>query len=72
MAKTVEKPTLLQKTIELLRHRDRTMTLELVSEKCDCSVAFLSSLLSSEPPKRPGVNAVQRLYETLSGQELTY
>lgn len=75
MAKTKQKPereSLLDCTIRLLKHRDRTLTLEMLAEKCDCSAAFLSSLVSSNPPRRPGVNAIQRLYETLSGSPLEY
>ena len=63
--------TLLDTVIRLLRHRDKTLTLEDVAAGSDCTVSFLSSLLSPNPPKRPGVNAIQRLYEFLH-DELQY
>lgn len=64
--------TLLDATVRLLRHRDKTLTLEDVAIGAECTVSFLSSLLSPTPPKRPGVNAVQRLYEFLANEPLNY
>ena len=75
MAKTKRKPkreSLLACTIRLLKHRDRTITLEMLAKKCDCSAAFLSSLGGSNPPKDPSVNTIQKLHEALSGQHLEY
>lgn len=67
-----KRKTLLEATIERLRERPRSLKLEDVAEGADCTVSFLSSLLSPDPPKRPGVNAVQRLYEFLTNNELQY
>lgn len=64
--------TLLEATIRLLKHRDRTMTYAKISEATNCSEAFLSSLVSSKPPSHPSVDSIQRLYEFLSGSELKY
>ena len=64
--------TLLETTIRLLRHRDRTITLDDVARGVDCTTSFLSHLLSSDPPQRPGVNSIQRLYEFLTDSKLTY
>lgn len=64
--------SLLDKTIRLLRHRDRTLTLTAIAEQIDCSVAFLSSLVSDSPPAHPSVEKIQRLYEVLAGSELKY
>lgn len=64
--------TLLEKTIRLLRHRDRTLTLTSIADQVNCSVAFLSSLVSESPPTHPSVEKIQRLYEVLTGSELKY
>lgn len=61
-----EPPRLLDTTISLLRHRDRTLTLEIISEETDVSVTWLSRLLSPKPPRDPGVNSIQRVYEFLT------
>ena len=62
--------TLLAATVRLLRTRPVNKTLEQLAKECDCSVAFLSRLHASDPPKRPGVNAIQRLFENLNGKPL--
>lgn len=67
-----KRKTLLDRTIELLRHRDRTVTYEKIREATGCSDAFLSTLVSADPPKNPSVDSIQRLYEFLSGKELQY
>jgi len=64
--------TLLERTIELLKHRDRTITYEKIREATGCSDAFLSTLVSADPPRNPSVDSVQRLYEFLSGNQLEY
>lgn len=64
--------TLLDVTILLLKHRDRTITYKAISEATGCSEAFLSSLVSSCPPSHPSVDSVQRLYEFLTGSPLQY
>ena len=72
MAKRKKRLTLLETTVELLRHRDASISIEEVAQKTDCTAWFLYSLLSSNPPQRPGVNAIQRLYEFLSNNDLQY
>lgn len=64
--------TLLSVTVDLLRHRPKTVTLDDVAAGANCTVSFLSSLLSPDPPKRPGVNAIQRLYDFLADEPLQY
>lgn len=63
---------LLDTTIRLLKHRDRTVTYELIAKEIDCSIGFLSSLVSDDPPTNPGVNSIQALYEFLANRELTF
>jgi hypothetical protein len=77
--KTLVKPpceesrkTLLDTTILLLKHRDRTITYRMISEATGSSEAFLSSLVSSSPPTHPSVDSIQRLYEFLTGKPLQY
>ena len=70
--KAAKRETLLEHTIRLMKHRDRTITLEILAKNCDCTTSFLSTLMSPDPPSRPGVNAIQRLYEFLSGKQLNY
>lgn len=64
--------TLLDTTILLLRHRDRTITYRAISEATGSSEAFLSSLVSANPPSHPSVDSIQRLYEFLTGNPLQY
>jgi hypothetical protein len=64
--------TLAEATIELLAHRDRTITLAKISSECDVTVAWLSTLLSETPPREPGADKIQRLYEFLTGKKLVY
>lgn len=74
MPKTKEKSrlTLLEATIELLRHRRCTLTLDQIAKDIGCSRGMLASLISPDPPVNPGVNTIQTLYEYLSGTVLTY
>lgn len=64
--------TLLEATIRLLKHRDRTLTYDKIADAIDCSTAFLSSLVSDDPPENPGVNTIQKLYEFLANRKLTF
>ena len=70
--KMTDRESLLDKTIRLLKHRDRTLTYEKISRETGCSVAFLSNLVSDNPPRHPSVESIQRLYEFLAGRELHY
>lgn len=65
------RPSLHQRTRLLLIHRPRTVTLDEISAATDVSVAWLDSIVADRT-KEPSVNSIQRLYEYLSGQELSY
>lgn len=64
--------TLAEATIELLAHRDRTLTLEFIARECNLTESWLSSLLSPYPPRDPSVRKIQRLYEFLTGKKILY
>lgn len=63
------KPSLLDRTRELLIKRPRTVTLRRIADDTGLTFGFLHHL-SSGRTRDPGVNDVQKLYEYLSGRTL--
>ena len=63
------KPSLLDRTRELLADRRRTLTLRMISEDTGLSYAFLYHL-SADNASDYGVRKVQTLYEYLAGRSL--
>lgn len=69
---SVEKCSLLLKTLDLLRNRRRTLTYEQIAVDTGLTVSFLQSLATEEPPKHASVVRIQTLYEYLSGETLHF
>lgn len=60
---------LLLRTIELLRHRPRALTLETIRKDTNLSIRWLSNLISDDFGS-PSVCRVVKLYEYLSNKTL--
>lgn len=72
--RVASRPTLLQTTCHLLRNRRRGLTLQTIAQECNCSVGFLSGLITIHGRRtlHPSVDKIQTLYEFLSESELQY
>lgn len=66
----IPRSTLLQATIDALRHRPRTLTIKMIAEDTGFKQNWLSGLLSDDPPE-PSVNACVALYEYLTKTTIT-
>jgi len=62
--------TLLSETIRLLRERPRTLVIADLAEELGLTKSWLSSLLSTTPPKNASVANVETLYNRLSDTPL--
>ena len=71
MPETPTRMTLVEHTRQLTINRSRTITIADIVENIDVSKGWLDSFVSGRT-KDPGANAVQRLYEYLTGRELPY
>ena len=56
-------------TRELLRHRSRTRTIEVIARETGLTVRFIETFRTGSN-KDYGVNRVTKLYEYLSGKKL--
>ena len=67
----VKRMSLCEHTRQLLINRPRPITLAMIAVQVECSESALNALISGKTCE-PSVNLIQRLYELLTGQELTY
>jgi transcriptional regulator with XRE-family HTH domain len=65
------RPTLAEKTRELLQNRRRTLTIAEISYRLGVSENWVS-LFATGKISDPSVNTIQDLYELLTGQHLEY
>ena len=63
--KRPKKPTLAEKTLEMLTTRSRVITCEQIAKSIGCSTSWLYSFQSGEIPD-PSVNTIQALYDFLN------
>lgn len=68
--KNVPRSALFQATIDALVNRPRTLTLPMICEHTGFRLKWLSLLCSENPPE-PGVNACVALYEYLTKRSIT-
>lgn len=61
--------TLRDKTLQLLKNRPVTITLEKIAEDTGLGTAWLS-MFHNERIAKPNVNAIQTLYEYLTNSEI--
>lgn len=57
------------RTLELLKQRPRTLTIQKIAEDTNLPLGWLYSIIC-HPDLQPAVNRVECLYEYLSGQKI--
>lgn len=65
-----ERSRLLERTLELLRDRPRTITLAIIEENTGLKQTWLQSLSNGGKVKSPNVCSIVKLYEYLSESKL--
>jgi hypothetical protein len=67
--KNVPRSALFQATIDALRNRPRTLTLQKIADDIGVKVSWVTELGRDNPPV-PGVDACVRLYEYLTNSTI--
>jgi hypothetical protein len=71
MATSRKRLSLVEKTRELLVHRKRTLTIEIIAKHLGCSGNWVS-MFATGKIENPGANIIQELYELLAEKPLEY
>lgn len=71
MKKRLKKPTLAEKTLDLVQNRPRSVTLADLAKRVRVSVSWMGKFAQGLIPN-PGVNTVQKIYDALSEKPLEY